>query len=300
METTDIFAEIEALEQEIIDKKNKLIELRKSVPRLEVKNYLFKDSLNQNVSLLDLFGGKDELMVIQNMGKSCAYCTMWADGFNGVYHHIIDKAAFVLASPDSPEVQDAFAAERRWQFPMVSTMGTSFKEDLGFVKDGYPYPGVSTFHKDADGKIFHVADAPFGPGDDFCVVWPLFDLLASGQKGYHPQRKINKTSNFDLTNNVAIQVTNQPEAVAFYTNIIGMKEVFSNDSETKLTFGGQNFYIEENEGNNVFFEFAVKDFPYAKEQLVANGCTVTNVFSEKSIMMADPFGLHFHVFEQIK
>ncbi|MGG0717046.1 DUF899 family protein [Robertmurraya massiliosenegalensis] len=244
-----------------------------------------------------LFGDKDELIVIQNMGKSCPYCTMWADGFNGVYPHIIEKAAFVVATPDAPEIQDAYAAERQWQFPMVSTKGTTFKVDLGFEKDGYQYPGVSTFQKDADGKIYHVADAPFGPGDEFCSVWYLFDLLPSGQKGYHPKRKINKKSDFDLTNNIAIQVKNQEEAVAFYTNILGMTEASSNDSETKLTFGGRNFFIEENDGKKVFFELAAKNFAKAKELLLENGCKVTQDYNEKSVMMSDPFGLHFHLFQ---
>ncbi|WP_047983030.1 DUF899 family protein [Ornithinibacillus californiensis] len=298
MDTTKLLVEIEELEKEIHEKKNKLMELRKSVPRNEVNNYVFLDSSNKEVSLLELFGDKDELIIIQNMGKSCSYCTMWADGFNGVYHHIIEKATFVVASPDSPEAMDAFAAERRWQFPMVSTAGTSFKTELGFEKDGFQHPGVSTFQRDDQGRIFHVADAPFGPGDEFCSVWYLFDLLPSGQKGYQPKRKINKTSDFDLTNNIAIQVSNQPEAVNFYTNILGMTPVWSNDSETKLTFGGHNFYMEKSEENKVFFEFAVKDFEIAKDLLLTNGCVITQEFGEKSVMMSDPYGLHFHIFER--
>ncbi|WP_339217198.1 DUF899 family protein [Ornithinibacillus sp. FSL M8-0202] len=299
METLDLQSEIKALEKEIHEKKIKLMELRKTVPRHEVKDYQFLDSLNRKVSLLELFGEKDELIVIQNMGKSCSYCTMWADGFNGIYHHIIEKAAFVVATPDSPEIQNAYAAERQWQFPMVSTKDTTFKEDLGFVKDGYQYPGVSTFQKDEEGRIYHIADAPFGPGDEFCSVWYLFDLLPSGQKGYHPKRKINKRSNFDLTNNIAIQVNSQSEAIAFYTNVLGMEKVYSSNSETQLTFGGWNFYLEENEENKVFFELAVKDFEKTKELLVSNGCSITKNYNEKSLLMTDPYGLHFHIFEQV-
>lgn len=298
METKELLVEIEALEKEIQEKKSKLVELRKSVPRAEVENYIFKDPSGREVSLLELFANKDELIVIQNMGKSCSYCTMWADGFNGIYHHIVDKAAFVVATPDSPEIQDAFSAERRWQFPMVSTQGTTFKEDLGFEKNGYQHPGVSTFQKNEDGLIFHIADAPFGPGDDFCSVWPLFDLLPSGQKGYHPKREINKESDFDLTNNIAIQVNHQPEAVKFYTEVLGMKEDWSNALESKLTFGGQNFYVEQSEDKKVFFELAVKDIHSVKEKLLNHGCIVTKEYHEKSLMIADPYGMNFHLFER--
>lgn len=73
------------------------------------------------VTLSSLFGDKDTLFVIHNMGHGCSSCTMWADGFNGVYHHLRDRAAFVVSSPEAPEEQRSFAASRSWRFPMVST-----------------------------------------------------------------------------------------------------------------------------------------------------------------------------------
>ncbi|WP_010098235.1 DUF899 family protein [Ornithinibacillus scapharcae] len=299
MQPNEILEEINALEKEIHEKKTTLMELRKSVPRVNVQNYAFRGPFNKEISLLELFGDKDELIVIQNMGKSCSYCTMWADGFNGVYHHIVKKAAFVVASPDSPEVQDAYAAERRWQFPMVSTMDNTFKEDMGFVKDGYQYPGVSTFQKDDEGNIYHVADAPFGPGDEFCSVWYLFDLLPSGRKGYQPAREINRNASFELTNNIAIQVSDYEKAKHFYTTILGMEKVWENKAESKLTIGGQNLYIEDNDANKVFFEFAIQDMMQAKSILLQHGCQIIREYSDKSIMLSDPYGLHFHLFERV-
>ncbi|WAA13183.1 DUF899 family protein [Fervidibacillus halotolerans] len=208
MNISEIQKEIEKLEQEIKEKKQRLVELKQSLPNRPVKNYQFTDSFGKPVTLSQLFGDKNELLVIQNMGKSCAYCTMWADGFNGLYHHITTKSAFVVATPDPPEVQRAFKAERRWQFPMISTMGTTFKEDFGFVKDGSQYPGVSSFKKDEEGKIYHVTDAYFGPWDDFCPVYPLFDLLPSGSKDFIPKKKIHEQSPFHFTNDITVQVKN--------------------------------------------------------------------------------------------
>jgi predicted dithiol-disulfide oxidoreductase (DUF899 family)/predicted enzyme related to lactoylglutathione lyase len=292
--------EIVALEQVILEKKKQLAELRKSLPKQPINNYQFLNSNNKTVSILELFEDKDELIIVQNMGKSCPYCTMWADGFNGVYHHLVDKAAFVVASPDSPEEQDAFAAERRWQFPMISTQGTTFKEDFGFVKEGNQYPGVTTFQKDAAGNITHIADAPFGPGDDFCAVWHLFDLLPSGSESYHPKRKINKKTDFQLTNNIALQINNYQDAIKFYEKTIGMTVAGTFDNETKFTFGGTNFYVENSDANNVYFEFAVGNFENAKAKLLEAGCQVTKEYHEKSIMVADPYGLKFHLFEGTK
>ncbi|MET1014370.1 MAG: DUF899 family protein [Paenisporosarcina sp.] len=133
-----------------------------------------------SVSLLDLFGDKDDLIVIQNMGKSCSYCTMWADGFNGVYHYLVHKAPFFLASPDPPEVQTTLAEERNWRFPMISTQNNTFNQDQGFFIDGQVYPGVSVFRKTHSGEIYLVANDYFDPGDDYSSPWHFFDLLPSG------------------------------------------------------------------------------------------------------------------------
>lgn len=129
MTTSNLMEQIQLLEQEIMDKKKELAALRKSLPEKEVKNYEFMSSTDQKVTLLELFGDKDELMIIHNMGKSCSYCTTWADGFNGVYHHLSGKAAFVVSSPDLPHVQEEFAASRQWKFPMISVKESSFTEE---------------------------------------------------------------------------------------------------------------------------------------------------------------------------
>ncbi len=74
---------------------------------------------------------------------------------------------------------------------MVSAHDSTFVKDMGFWEESGPYPGpwpgVSSFHKDHDGKIYRVAKGHFGPGDDFCVVWPFFDLLENGANGWEPK-----------------------------------------------------------------------------------------------------------------
>lgn len=124
MNQNTLVEEISSLEKELLEKKQLLAALRKKETAKKAVNYVFTSSNGHSVTLSELFKEKDELIIVHNMGKNCSYCTMWADGFNGVYHHIAKKAAFVLSTPDEPHIQDAFAAERRWQFPIVSTSGT--------------------------------------------------------------------------------------------------------------------------------------------------------------------------------
>lgn len=300
LKTKRLTDEIAQLQNEILEKKKALAKLRRDLPGELVDNYHFTSSLGEKVTLKDLFQDKDELIVIHNMGVSCNYCTMWADGFNGIYHHLTEKAAFVLSTPDDPEVQEDLAAERSWRFPIVSTRGTTFKKDMGYEKDGKYFPGVSTFRKENNGNIYHHAHTPLGPGDDYCAVWNLFDLLPTGSDHAKVNAKINHKTPYQLTNNIALQVKDYDKAIHFYENTFGMTIESHNENEAKLSFMGTNFYFENKsseDNHEVFFEFAVDEMKNALEELLANDCKIVKKYHEKSIMMADPYGLNFHLFE---
>lgn len=297
MTTAELQKQIVELEKEIMEKKKELTALRKAVPDKKIPNYEFVRSNGKEVSLLELFGEKDELIVIHNMGKGCFYCTMWADGFNGVYHHLRDKASFVVSSPDAPSVQDDLAASRKWQFPMISVKESSFTSDVGYKKGDHYYPGVSTFRKDKDGNIYLHAQADLGPGDDYCVTWHLFDLLPSGAQDVKVNIKLNDSSAYQLTNNIAVAVRDYEKAIPFYKDILGMNVVETFDNETQMEICGTNFFIEDHLENQVFLEFAVDKIEEAKAQLLEHGCEVTKEYSQTSIMVSDPYGLKFHVYE---
>ena len=148
--------EIGKLQGEIIKSRERINELRKKVSPEKVMNYQFKDPKGNTVKLSEMFRDKDELIVIHNMGKSCPYCTLWADGFNGFYKHFENRAGFALTSPDSPEVLKEFSEGRNWKFKVYSTKENSFKKDLGFYTEKEKnIPGVSTFLKNEKGNIFH-------------------------------------------------------------------------------------------------------------------------------------------------
>jgi predicted dithiol-disulfide oxidoreductase (DUF899 family) len=182
--------EIARLQAEIEKTREKIVKLRRSRPTETVQDYVFKGPGGKDVRLSELFGQKQDLLVVHNMGKRCNYCTLWADGFNGVAQHLENRTAFVLISHDEPAVQQEFAASRHWTFPLVSAKGTTFSKDMGLsLKDGSAYPGVSGFHKDADGKIVRVSKDFLGPGDFYCSVWHLMDLLDGGPKGWEPKLK---------------------------------------------------------------------------------------------------------------
>src|SRR6266700_4688281 len=171
--------------REIAGLRQKMREAQAAIEPEEVQDYEFAVPEGK-VRMSALFGGKDTLFVIHNMGASCPYCTLWADGFNGVFDHLNNRAAFVLSSPDTPEQQQKFAASRGWRFPMVSYQDTTFAEDMGYRPNGRAMPGVSVFKRQGR-KVVRVADTSFSPGDDFCPVWHFFDLIPEGAAGWEPK-----------------------------------------------------------------------------------------------------------------
>lgn len=184
----DADREILELSQQIEVLKQQLSAARRRRPLEPVADYELTGADGVPVSLSTLFGEKDDLIVIHNMGRGCAYCTLWADGFNGIVSHLEDRAAFVLVSPDTPAVQTEFAAGRGWQFRMVSSVGSDFAKDLGYEHEGGAYqPGVSAFHREPDGSIGRTGHDTFGPGDDYSPPWRLFDLLNGGVGAWEPR-----------------------------------------------------------------------------------------------------------------
>ena len=186
-EQSSIEAQYAQAEEELRRCQSKLLQLSRQLARPITQEYLFAGPENTRVSFSSLFGDQQDLIVIHNMGASCVYCTLWADEFNGALPHLQNRAAFVVISPDAPEAQQRFAQERGWKFPMVSSQGTTFKEDMGFQTAKGVMPGISTFHRHADGSITSVASDFFGPGDSYNSVWHVFDLLHDGVNGWEPQ-----------------------------------------------------------------------------------------------------------------
>ncbi|MEA2551940.1 MAG: hypothetical protein QOJ65_116 [Fimbriimonadaceae bacterium] len=180
--------EIEKLQEEIEQKKKQLAELRRAQPAQPVEDYTF-DTPHGEVRLSELFNGRTDLLIIHNMGESCRYCMLWADGLNGVLPHLENRTSVVMVNPDPVDQQQRFALSRGWKFHIVRDTSGDFSKAMGMhgQEAGSFWPGATGLTKEADGTIRRVASAPFGEGDDFCATWHLLDLLADGWNKWEPQ-----------------------------------------------------------------------------------------------------------------
>ena len=87
-----------SLRDKIRDLRAEMRAVTAAIEPQPVSDHMF-GTLKGSTTLSALFDGRDDLIVIHNMGSKCAYCTMWADGYNGLYPHLKQRAAFVVAKP---------------------------------------------------------------------------------------------------------------------------------------------------------------------------------------------------------
>jgi len=178
-------SDIKRIEKQIYDLNVKLTELRKTNPPTKVKDYRFT-TLAGETTLLELFGDKDKLLVIHNMGQGCRYCTLWADGFNGFLPHLESTMGVALVSKDTPEIQRKFASSRGWRFQLASHGGGAYIEEQTVTDGQVNSPGVVLYQRVGD-DIFRKNSSEFGPGDVFCSMWSLLGLAGLSDQDWTPQ-----------------------------------------------------------------------------------------------------------------
>ena len=176
---------LQAAEKELFELTQKVSQLRRETKAVIVKNYTFKTP-EGNISLLDLFGEKEILYAIHNMGQGCRYCTLWGDGLNGFISHLESEFAVVMVSKDEPTLQRKFANSRGWRFRMASHGGGDYIREQAVMAGENNMPGVVCYTRSGD-QIFKKNSAIFGPGDEFCSLWNLLSLAGKNTEDWTPQ-----------------------------------------------------------------------------------------------------------------
>ncbi|WAA13182.1 hypothetical protein [Fervidibacillus halotolerans] len=71
------------------------------------------------------------------------------------------------------------------------------------------------------------------------------------------------------------------------------------EGESRLSFDGHNFFVEERKSDcsTICLKLAVDNFLQVKQMLLEKGCQIKKEYGEKDIIVQDPFGICFHLFE---
>ena len=193
-------------EKEFTRLRDELSRQRRELPWEKVeKRYVF-DGPDGTVTLPELFGEKNQLVVYHFMfspewDEGCPHCSFWADNFNEIIVHLNQRdVSFVAISRASSPKIEAFRTRMGWTFAWLSSDDGDFNYDLGAsfrseeVESGaYVYnfgtakpghtdrEGVSVFYKEQNGDIFHTYSA-FSRGIDmFNTAYHYLDIVPKGR-----------------------------------------------------------------------------------------------------------------------
>src|SRR4030095_6536865 len=195
-----------AKEKEFTRLRDQLSQERRDLPWVKVdKPYIF-DGPNGKESLSEVFAGRSQLLVYHFMfgpewSEGCKSCSFWADNFNSIIVHLNQRDATMGAVSRAPlEKLLAFQKRMGWTFKWLSSFGNDFNRDyhVSFTPEElekgemyYNYrvgkfgrdeaPGLSVFHRDASGSIFHTYSC-YGRGLDMLNgAYHHLDVLPKGR-----------------------------------------------------------------------------------------------------------------------
>lgn len=193
-------------EKELTRLRDELSRQRRELPWEKVeKPYVFEGP-NGKESLVDLFGGRSQLIVYHFMfgpewPEGCPSCSMVADHMDRSLVHLTqrDVALVAVSRARLPQI-DAFQKRMGWQFKWVSSYGNEFNRDYhvsftadelaqGKVRYNYglhEFPseeahGVSVFYKDGNGEIFHTYSTYARGPEELLGVYTYLDFTPKGR-----------------------------------------------------------------------------------------------------------------------
>lgn len=195
-----------AEEKQLTRQMDALAARRRALPWVRIdKSYQFETRLGR-VTLGELFAGKSQLVIQHFMlgpdwGEGCPSCSYMADHTDGMLPHLAARDVTMVAVSRAPLAEiEAFKQRMGWQFEWVSSHGSEFNHDfnVSFTEEevasgrvNYNFteqpfgsteaPGISVFHKDADGAVHHTYSV-YGRGVELMMgTYRILDLVPKGR-----------------------------------------------------------------------------------------------------------------------
>ena len=195
-----------AKEKKFTRLRDELARQRRALPWEKVeKEYVF-DAPNGRQTLADLFDRRSQLVVYHFMfapdwNEGCKHCSFWADNFNGLGIHLNHRdVSFVAISRAPLEKLEAFRKRMGWGFKWISSGQNDFNYDYQAsftpqeVESGAAFfnysksdvgvsdrEGVSVFHKDENGAVFHTYSSYARGIDMLNTAYHYLDLVPKGR-----------------------------------------------------------------------------------------------------------------------
>jgi predicted dithiol-disulfide oxidoreductase (DUF899 family) len=202
-------------EKELTRLRDQLAARRRELPWVKVEKTYGFDGPNGKETLADLFDGRSQLVVKHFMlgpgwEEGCIGCSFGADHIDGALVHLEhhDVTTVVISRAPLAEIE-AFKRRMGWRFKWVSSFGSDFNYDyhVSFTPEqvasgkvpynygltdraGEEMPGVSVFHKTADGSIVHTYSAYARGTELLATTYNVLDLTPKGRNESGPNHNL--------------------------------------------------------------------------------------------------------------
>jgi predicted dithiol-disulfide oxidoreductase (DUF899 family) len=201
-----------AKEKELTRARDELNAERRRLPMVEIdKEYIFEGA-HGKASLLDLFEGRDQLVVYHFMwlwdeDQGCPSCSFLVDNIGHLAHLHARNTSLAVVSRAPLSTSEPFRARMGWTVPWYSSYGSDFNYDFHVTIDPsvapveYNYrdqaelersnpawigwsgeqPGMSAFLRHGD-RVFHTYSSYARGGDLLLGTYNWLDLTARGRQ----------------------------------------------------------------------------------------------------------------------
>ena len=191
-------------EKELTRLRDEVAAQRRALPWVPVTTPYTFDTATGAATLLDLFGGRSQLLTYHFMmgpdwDDGCPSCSFWCDTYDRLDVHLAARdVAFVVVSRAPLERMLAYKKRMGWTFEWVSSLGSAFNFDMGVsfrpedpsAGQEYNYsvgtgwgeemPGISAFAL-SDGVVHHTYSAYSRGLDALNGAYQLLDLVPRGR-----------------------------------------------------------------------------------------------------------------------
>lgn len=216
--------ELLAKEKAFTKLRDELSQQRRGLPWTPVKeDYVFHGPAG-DVKLSDLFEGKSQLIIYHAMwgptdDSPCPGCSFVMDHIDGARLHFDHHDIAFAAVSRAPLARFAPFKERMgWQFPWLSSDGTTFNfdygvsfhaEDLAAGEVSYNFkmqkikshdlPGLSVFYRDENGNIYRTYSSYDRGLDILLGAYNYIDLTPRGRFEQSPMDWVNIHDEYPAT-----------------------------------------------------------------------------------------------------
>jgi len=128
---------------------------RRRLPMVRIEQDYEFDGPDGRVRLVDLFGGRRQLIVYHFMLRAgsdhvCVGCASWTDNLGNLAHLHARDTSLVLSSRATLAQIEALKQRMGWTVPWYSSLPSDFNADLGLSTESGETFGLSVFLRDGD------------------------------------------------------------------------------------------------------------------------------------------------------